>query len=354
MRVLVTGASGYVGSRLVPALLGAGHEVRAAFSRPEKAEGYWWAPRVEVVGMDVTEPEQVRAAVEGVQAVYYLIHGMGGSDFRDKDRRSAQTMARACSEAGVERIVYLSGVVPDVPESELSEHITSRLEVERALTESGATVITLRAAIVLGSGSTSFEIVRQISERMPVQTVPDWMDSRVQPIAVTDVVAALVGALGVDSGSRSYDVGGPEQLGYPQLLRTYAEVAGIGRPQLAVPGLPSELVGVLAGLLADVPAPTVEALVESLHHDMVCQELDFVADLLPEDHDLVPVEEAIRRALAEPEPGTPPERVDPLATMPHDPQWAGGSGGGLGSLVQGVSAVAAGVVERVRRFPDRE
>ena len=145
-----------------------------------------------------------------------------------------------------------------------------------------------------GSGSTSFEIVRQISERMPVQAVPAWMDSRVQPIAVVDVVEALVGALRSRSESRSYDVGGPERMPYTQLLDVYASVAGLSRPQVVVPGLPSDLVGMLAGAITDVPGGTVEALVESLRHDMVCHDVDWTYDLLPEDHHLVGVRGVVR------------------------------------------------------------
>src|SRR6478735_11614325 len=195
--VLVTGATGYVGSRLIPRLLADGHTVRAAVTDLDKAADRWWADQVELVRMDVLEADTVDAALEGVDAVFYLIHGMGGEDFAIRDRASAETMAYACAMAGVRTIVYLSGLVPDVPEDELSEHIASRLEVERILTgaSSGIRTITLRAAIVTGSGSTSFEVVRQISERMPVQAIPAWMDSRVQPVAVVDVVEALTGAL---------------------------------------------------------------------------------------------------------------------------------------------------------------
>ena len=286
MRILVTGATGYVGGRLVPLLLDRGHEVRTTTSDLSR-QGPWWSDRVETVEMDVLDPRQVAAAVDGMDVVYYLIHGMGGDDFAENDRRGAQNMAAAVTAHGIGRVVYLSGIVPPVPSDELSEHISSRLQVEQILTDTPATVITLRAAVIIGSGSTSFEIIRQVSERLPVQTVPDWMRSQVQPIAVVDVVEALVDALTVDSASRSYDVGGPDRLPYPELLERYAEIARLTRPQVTIPLLPTQLVGTLVGSLTDVPGTVVEALVESLHHDMVTGEEDFRRDLLPDGYRLL-------------------------------------------------------------------
>jgi len=342
--VLVTGASGTVGSTLIPLLTVRGATVRALVRDPHRLR-LSSDRRIQIVVGDFADPGSVRAAVEGVDAVFYLIHGMSGADFAVRDRESAETMAYACANADVPTIVYLSGLVPDVPEDELSEHIASRLEVERILTgaSSGIRAITLRAAIVTGSGSTSFEIVRQISERMPVQAIPAWMDSRVQPIAVVDVVEALAGALRVESESRSYDVGGPERMPYTRLLDTYATVAGLSRPQVVVPGLPTDLVGTLAGAITDVPASTVEALVESLRHDMVCHDVDWTYDLLPEDHEILEVEESFARALAEPDERVAPAERDPLGPMPGDPVWAGGQGGGLASAVAGVKAVVGGL-----------
>jgi hypothetical protein len=190
-------------------------------------------------------------------------------------------------------------------------------------------------------------VVRQISERMPVQAIPAWMDSRVQPIAVVDVVEALAGALHVESESRSYDVGGPERMPYTRLLDVYAAVAGLSRPQAVVPGLPTDLVGTLAGAITDVPGTTVEALVESLRHDMICHDVDWTYDLLPRDHELLEVEESFARALAEPDESLPPAERDPLGPMPGDPVWAGGQGGGLASAVAGAKAVVTGLAGRL-------
>ncbi|PWD51414.1 epimerase [Serinibacter arcticus] len=329
----MTGATGYVGSRLVPALLEAGHAVRASASSAGKLDSLWWGDRAEHVAMDVDDDDQVREAVAGVETVVYLIHGLDAEDFVRKDREAAERMARHARAAGVARIVYLSGIVPDVPREDLSDHIRSRLEVEEALGDSGIPTVSLRAAVLLGSGSTSFEIIRQISERLPLQTIPTWMHSEIQPIAVVDAVAALVGAVGWD-GSRVFDVGGPDRLPYPDLLATYARITELPRPQIPLPLLPEGAVGAIAARLTDVPTATVEALVDSLSHDMVAADDDFVRELLPAGHRLVGLEESIRRALADKDPDADPATADPMGPLPQDPDWAEG-GSGIVSRITG-------------------
>ncbi len=336
----MTGATGYVGGRLVPLLLERGHQVRTTTSSPER-EQPWWGDRVETVVMDALDVEQVSAACEGMDAVYYLIHGMGGEDFARSDRQAAANFACAMGVRGVRRVVYLSGIVPDVATHELSEHISSRLEVERILAKSPASVIVLRAAVLLGSGSTSFEIIRQVSERLLVHTVPTWMDSLVQPIAIVDVLEALVGALHHAGSSRHFDVGGPDTLRYGALLEAYTSHAGLERPQVHVPLLPSALVGALVGRLTDVPSSTVEALVESLRHDMVASDDAFKQALLPPGHRMVGLDEAFGRSLA----SSPqdPATADPMGPMPQDPAWASGGEekSALGRVAQAVKNIAA-------------
>ncbi len=285
----MTGATGYVGGRLVPALLERDHEVRTTTTDPDR-EQPWWADRVETVVMDALDRDQVAAACEGVDAIYYLIHGMGGDDFAETDREAATNLAVGARAHSVRRIVYLSGLVPEVSDSELSEHITSRREVEQILSEAPGTLVVLRAAVILGSGSTSFEIIRQISERMPVQTVPTWMNSMVQPIAIVDVLQTLVGALEYAGQSRHFDVGGPDQLRYGELLKTESTRTGVAS---STPDNGRALVSVSPDL------------VERLH----------VAE--PSGLD-----EAIRRSLSR--GAAVPERSDPMGPLPQDPAWASG------------------------------
>ena len=321
------GAGGYVGSRLVPALLAAGHEVTASFTRAAAAERFWWVDRVEVVEVDVLDRPTVRSAVAGAEALYYLVHGLGGDDFATSDREGAYNAAHAAVRAGLGRIVYLGGLVPAVADGDLSPHLRSRLEVEQVLTDSGVPTLALRAAMVVGSGSTSFEIMRQLSERLPVQVLPRWMDSRVEPVAVTDVVAALVGALSAPAVSRAFDLGSGERMPYAALLRLYADRAGLRRVQVRVPGLPTALVSRLAPALTRAPASTVQSLVESLHHDMVCGRPDLMVQLIPRGHALTPVAEAIDRALAVPDAAVPDSERDIIGPLSSDAAWTGSLSG---------------------------
>jgi uncharacterized protein YbjT (DUF2867 family) len=295
--VLVAGATGYIGARLVPLLLRDGHEVRVGTRGSADLGTYAWHEDVTTVDLDVLDADQCLAATRGVDAVVYLVHGLTGEDFAATDRTAARNVADAVTANEVGRIVYLSGLVPQVDEADLSEHIRSRLEVERILSEATATTLTLRAAVVVGAGSTSFEIVRQLSDRLVVQPHPTWMNALVQPVAVADVLEALAGALAAPGPSRSYDVGGRRRLSYGELVRAYENAAGSRRLTVPVPAVPTSVVGRIAGRLIDVDGPTVQSLVDSLRHPMVCQEDDFVRDLLPPGYRLRPLDAAITEAL---------------------------------------------------------
>ncbi|MDX6300562.1 MAG: hypothetical protein QOF53_1776 [Nocardioidaceae bacterium] len=263
MHILVAGATGYVGSRLVPELVRRGHRVAAA-------------------------------STDGVDAVCYLVRSPASRGFREADRVAAATMRDAVARNGVGRLVYLSALVPDVPRDELSLHVASRLEVEEILLDCPAATLSLRAGMIIGAGSTSFEILRQSTSALPVQPVPLWMRSRVQPIAAADLVRALADALEGDAVG-TVDVGGPDVVTYPELLALYAELAGLARRQVPVLA-PVTAVALSAGLVSAAPYRTAAALVESLRHDMVCrpgQPDPAKVDLT----DALPLREAIEQAL---------------------------------------------------------
>lgn len=313
MRVLVLGATGYVGSRLVPHLLERGHEVLAASSSHPDPERFGWDPRVRAIRCDVTDPIAVEAALEGVDAVVYLVHSLNRTDFTDRDRRGAEIVAAAVADSDVRRVVYLSGLVPQVPEDELSAHIASRLEVERVLLGSTDGAVALRAGVVLGAGSTSFEIIRQIATLFLVQPVPVWMRSSVQPVAVSDVLRAITEALEDDTMTGAVDVGGPDVVAYPDLMRACARGAGLTRLRVPAFVAPAALVGLGAALVTTAPFHTVTSLIASLRHDMVCRtgHTWVPADGVP----LLGLDEAV--ALA-----SDPAYDGPEAALASDPGWA--------------------------------
>ncbi len=313
MRVLVLGATGYVGSRLVPHLLEQGHQVVAASSSVPDPQRFEWDPRVRAIRCDVTDPSAVGAALVDVDAVVYLVHSLNRTDFTDRDRRGAEIVAAAVADSGVRRLVYLSGLVPEVPESELSAHIASRLEVERILLGAIDGAVALRAGVVLGAGSTSFEIIRQIATLFVVQPVPTWMRSSVQPVAVSDVLLAITESLEDDGPIGALDVGGPDVVAYPDLMRACSRGAHLAR--LRVPALlaPTSLVGLATALVTTAPFHTVTSLIESLRHDMVCRPGH---TWVPRNGSpLVTLEEAVRRALD-------PAHDGPEAVLASDPAWA--------------------------------
>ncbi len=331
--VAVTGVTGYVGGRLVPELLAAGHTVRALARTPRRVADRDWADQVELLEADAADLEGLRAALAGVDVAYYLIHSLGtGRRFESRDRRTALTFARAAREAGVGRIVYLGGLHPDV--EALSPHLESRKEVGEILLASGVPTTVLRAAVILGSGSASFEMMRYLTERLPAMTTPRWVDNRIQPIAIRDVLRYLVGSATMPPEvNRAFDIGGPEVLTYRQMMQRYAAVAGLRRRVIVGVGVLSpRLSSLWVSLVTPVPGPLARPLVESLVHEVVCKEHD-IAEYVPDPPEgLLGFDDAVRLALTRIQeadvvtrwssasvPGAP---SDPL---PSDPDWAGGS-----------------------------
>ncbi|WP_329585804.1 SDR family oxidoreductase [Kitasatospora sp. NBC_01250] len=346
-RCLVTGATGYLGGRLVPELLAAGYPVRCLVRDPGRLRDHPWRERVEIVRGDVTRAESLTDAFDGIEVAYYLVHALGtGAGFEERDRAAARNFGAAAARAGVRRIVYLGGLIPaGVPDDRLSAHLRSRAEVGRVLRESGVPTIELRAAVILGSGSASFEMLRYLTERLPVMVTPNWVGVRIQPIAVRDVLRYLIGAATLPPGlNRTFDIGGPEILTYRQMMQRYARVAGLPhRLIVPVPVLTPRLSSHWVGLVTPVPGSIARPLVASLRHEVVCGEHD-IARYLPDPPalsaggsraagaGLIGFDEAVRLALRRTRdaevstrwssaslPGAP---SDPL---PTDPQWSGGS-----------------------------
>jgi uncharacterized protein YbjT (DUF2867 family) len=332
LRILVTGATGYLGGRLVPLLLERGHDVRCFSRRPEKLGAVPWADRVEIARGDALELDDVREAVESVDVVYYLVHSIGtGASFAASDRRAAENLAIAASEARVQRIVYLGGLVPAGDRADASEHLASRAEVGQILLDGAVPTIVLQAGVVIGSGSASFEMLRYLTERLPVMVTPKWVRSRVQPIAVRDVLGYLVGVLDLPPDTnRRYDIGGPDILTYEEMMQRYARVAGLPRRVIvAVPVLTPWLSSHWVNVVTPVPKALAQPLVESLRNSVVVRDHD-IESLVPLD--LLGFDEAVEKALLKISefdvttrwsdadwPGVP---SDP---MPTDPEWAGGT-----------------------------
>lgn len=329
-RALVTGVTGYIGSRLLPRLLEEGWQVRALTRDASKVSDRWWRDRVEVVEGDAASRQVLAEALADVDVAYYFLHSMDGAGgFVERDRELARTFGLVAQEAGVSRIVYLSGLHPH--EGPLSDHLASRVEVGDLLMASGVPTAVLQAAVILGSGSASFEMLRHLTTRLPVMVTPKWLDNRIQPIAVRDVLHYLVAAADLPADvNRTFDIGGPEVLTYRAMINRFAKIAGLmPRRIVSVPVLTPYLASQWVGLVTPVPTGVAKPLVGSLLHEVVCSEHDLDDLVGPPPGGPLGFDRAVADAIAgdaadpRPEPGT----VDPARITAADPAWAGGGRG---------------------------
>jgi uncharacterized protein YbjT (DUF2867 family) len=273
MTVLVAGSSGFVGRRLCPALVEAGVVVRAMTRRPDRYRGAGTPVRA-----DAADAASVRAALEGCEAAYYLVHSLASADFETKDAAAARVFGRAAAEAGVPRIVYLGGLGADG--DMLSAHLRSRRQVEALLGEAGVPVTTLRAGIIVGHGGISWEITRQLVEHLPAMITPRWVRTRTQPIAAADVIRYLVGVLQVpETAGRVFEIGGPEVLAYVDMLRRVAALEGRRTLIVPVPLLSPSLSSLWLALVTDVDVRTGRSLVDSMINEVVVRE-DSIRELV--------------------------------------------------------------------------
>ncbi|MGO4385731.1 SDR family oxidoreductase [Specibacter sp. RAF43] len=331
--IAVAGATGYLGGRLVPLLLENGEDVRVLSRRREKLRDVPWRAQVEILEGSMEDPETARALCEGADVVYFLVHSMSGgksaATFEKLERACALNLAKASREAGVRRLVYLSGLHPP---GKLSRHLASRTEVGEILLASGTPTAVLQAGLVIGSGSASFEMVRHLTDVLPLMPAPKWVMNKIQPIAIRDALHYLVGAARLPADiNRTFDIGGPEVLTYADMMGGYAHEAGFRRPLvIPLPVLTPWLAAQWVSLVTPVPRSLAVPLVESLQHDCVAAEKDIAAYIPDPAGGLTPYGRAVQLALhkiaadtVETTWATAHALSAPAEPLPSDPEWAG-------------------------------
>lgn len=293
--LLITGATGYIGGRLIEAMVDRGLPVRCLARNPDRLASRKWRSQVEVVEADVLRAETLPRALENVATAYYLVHGMGaGAGYRERDLEAARNFGEACRDAGVRRIVYLSGLANE--KDALSPHLRSRLETGDALRESGVPVVEFRAAVIIGSGSLSFEVIRYLCERLPVMVCPRWVYTRTQPIGVRDVIAYLIAAAEREEITDGViEIGGADVLSYREMMLGYAEERGLRRWLIPVPVLTPRLSSYWLHIVTPVPAVIARPLIEGLRNENIVRS-DAARRLFPEIEP-VSYRESVRRTL---------------------------------------------------------
>jgi len=323
--VLVTGASGYIGGRLVPRLVSAGYRVRCLVREPRKLEDRPWAesPWVEIVRGDAGDEEAVLRAMSGCHAAYYLIHSMmaAGPEYRERDRWLGELFARVAEQAGLKQIIYLGGL--GETGTGLSDHLASRREVEAALASGSVPVTVFRAAMIIGSGSASFEILRYLVERLPVMVTPKWVSTECQPIAVRNVLHYLVQCLETpETIGRTFDIGGADVMTYREIMQVMAEALGLRKRLIVpVPVLTPRLSSLWIHLVTPVSHRIARPLAEGLKNRVVCRD-DEAAKLMPQR--LLTIREAIDAASSSARRHSVETAWSDAGPMPGDPDWSGG------------------------------
>ncbi|MEY4401866.1 MAG: hypothetical protein RL072_1731 [Actinomycetota bacterium] len=328
--VLVTGATGYVGGRLAPLLVDEGFSVRVLVRTAAKVAKTQWASRAQVIEGDALDPKALDRALHGVQTAFYLLHSIStGAKFDDLEASMARTFAEAAARNGVQRIVYLGGIAND---ENLSKHLASRRSVGKVLASTGVPVIELRAGIIIGSGSASFEMLRYLTEHLPAMITPRWVDNPTQPVAIVNMLHYLVAAARAPREVQGvFDVGGPETLSYREMMMRFAKAAGLRRRVIVkVPLLTPRISSMWVGLVTPVPASIARPLIDSLINKVVVDPKKSVQNVLPPPPDgLLTFDQALKRALER--TNAPTRWTD--ASRPWvawdvavtDPSWTGGS-----------------------------
>lgn len=325
-KILVTGATGYIGGRLVPRLLESGFDVRCMSRDPAKLEGVWWFDRVEVVSGDLLDADSLRGVLDGIDVAFYLVHSMDESeeDFGERDRKAANNFLAAADRAGIGRIVYLGGL----GEGDLSQHLASRQEVGEILASGHTPVTELRAAVIIGSGSVSFEMLRYLTEVLPVMITPKWVRTLCQPIAIRDVLEILIAAADEEGPNVIHEIGGPDQLSYEEMMRIYAQVAGLPRRLIIrVPALSPRLSSHWIGLVTPLPTGVAKPLVDSLTVEVTVKDNTHAQRVAAP---LLGYREAVTRALQHANDLDVSTRwsgasISPALPYPSDPDWSGGT-----------------------------
>jgi len=294
--VLVTGSTGYIGGRLVPHLLASGYSLRVMARDPGRLRGRSWSGQVQVVSGDVLDPHTLPPALKGIHTAYYLVHSMlAGTGFHAHDLSAASNFAAAAAKAGVKRIVYLGGLGD--PAADLSHHLRSRQETGEALRSSGVPVTEFRAGIVVGAGSVSFEMIRYLTERVPLMISPRWVFTRTQPIAIRNVLDYLQAALSLTGReSQTFEIGGPDVMTYGEMLARYARVRGLRRLIVPVPVLTPRLSSYWVHWVTPIPAVIARPLIEGLRNEVVVRD-DLARRRFP-DVKLIGYDRAVEEALA--------------------------------------------------------